>query len=394
MMPVEQLALLNQLPENIRQAVLRVLLAALAILIIWGSRRLITWLLVKPLGWVAARNKGDLDTLLIDTLVRPTRLIVTAVGLVVAAQLLLVSNSVNVVIQAISRTLLIVAVFMILARLVDVFAPNSARLYRLTGMNVEERLLPFARTAAKLVIIALGIVIVVQEWGYDVSGLVAGLGLFGLAFSLAAKDTAENLFGFTTIVGDRPFHAGEFIKTPDVEGTVEYVGVRSTRIRQLNQALVTVPNSKLAQSAILNWSRLSRRWYDTTIGISYAASSDDIRDILQSREQVEKESILVHFVEFGSSSLNILVRAYIGLPDWAEFTAEKEIIHLAIIDAIAELGLRMAFPSQSIYVEHIPRFFEAGPPAPPETPPPGVSEGERRTYPVMADEPDEHDEKP
>src|SRR3982751_4471798 len=131
-------------------------------------------------------------------------------------------------------------------------------------------------SATKTILMALALVIIIQEWGYDVSGLVAGLGLGGLAFSLAAKDTVENLFGFTTIVSDQPFVVGEFIKSNDIEGTVEHVGIRSTRIRQQDQSYVIVPNSKLASAPILNWSRLNKRWYNTTLRVSYNATRQDI----------------------------------------------------------------------------------------------------------------------
>src|SRR5262249_35855949 len=132
----------------------------------------------------------------------------------------------------------------------------------------------------KLLFIVLAVLVIVQEWGYDPSGLIAGLGIGGLAISLAAQDTVKNLFGFTTIVGDQPFTVGDFIKTADVEGTVEHVGVRSTRIRRQDQAYVTVPNSVLANSAILNWSRLSKRWIDMTLRITYDASRSDILKLL------------------------------------------------------------------------------------------------------------------
>jgi MscS family membrane protein len=190
-----------------------------------------------------------------------------------------------------------------------------------------------------------------------VSGLVAGLGLGGLAFSLAAQDTVKNLFGFTTIVGDRPFVVGDFIKTPDVEGTVEHVGVRSTRIRQQDQAYVTVPNSTLANSAILNWSRLSKRWVNMTLRITYDADREHIeqllerlREMLKSREHVDSDTVLVRLINFGDFGMENLVRCYITLADWGEFTQERESINLEILKIVEELGLHIAFPGRPVYV--------------------------------------------
>src|SRR5947208_14792157 len=100
-----------------------------------------------------------------------------------------------------------------------------------------------------MIVLALALVIIIQVWGYDVTGLIAGLGLGGLALSLAAQDTLSNVFGFAAIVSDRPFVVGEYIKTKDVEGAVERVGLRSSRVRQIDQAIVAVPNNLLASSA-------------------------------------------------------------------------------------------------------------------------------------------------
>ena len=105
-----------------------------------------------------------------------------------------------------------------------------------------------------------------QEWGYNVSGFLASLGLVGMALALAAKDTAANLFGSLVIFIDKPFKVGEWIKTPDVEGIIETIGIRSTKIRTFAQAQVTVPNATLANSAILNWSRMGKKTYHDECG--------------------------------------------------------------------------------------------------------------------------------
>lgn len=365
-MLMEQLPFFNDLSPEMRNIILRILLVVLVVLVIWGSRRLLAWLIARPLKWIANRSRYNLDDVVVNVVLQPVRYLIIAFGLAVSVRILGIEDGITIFIQAITRTLVIIALFLLLYRLVDLLAKNSSQLFTLTGLHVEERLLPFARTVVKVIIGALAVVIVVQEWGYDVSGLIAGLGLFGLAFSLAAKDTAENMFGFSAIVGDSPFNVGEFIKTPDVEGIIEHVGIRSTRVRRLDQALVTVPNSKLAQSPVLNWSRLNKRWYNTTLGVTYSASSDEIRELvrriremLASRPLVDPESIVVHFVDFGDSSLDILVRGYVMLANWGEFTAEKEQIHLAIMDIVADMGLAIAFPSRSLYIEQMPRrFFE------------------------------------
>ncbi len=352
------LQLWNQLSPDVRNVIIRLVLAILVLLFIWLLRRFLTAIVVVPLRRLAKRRDSRWGEALLDAFVLPARFLIIALGLTIGARILEIDPETNLFVQHLIRTFIILAILLTIYQAVDVLTPSSNRLFRLTGLSISERLLPFIRTAAKLIILAFTLVIIIQEWGYDVSGLVAGLGLGGLAFSLAAQDTVANLFGFTTIVGDQPFIVGDSIKTNDVEGTVEHVGVRSTRVRQGDQAYVTVPNSKLASSAILNWSRLSKRWLNTTLVIRYDAKPQQIQALLEriretmaTHEKVQKDSILARFVDFGEYGLQIVVRCYIWLPDWGEFTAEKEAIYMEILNIIEELGLHIAFPTASVYID-------------------------------------------
>lgn len=345
----------ERLPLNLRDSLTRIALALAVLVLFWLLRRLLVGLVVKPLHILAKRTNASWGDALLDIITTPARLIIIALGLMIGAEILNVDAPTSVFIIHLARVLIIIAILMTAYQIVDTLAPSSNRLFRLTGLTVNERLLPFMRTAVKLILVALALVIIIQEWGYDVSGLVAGLGLGGLAFSLAAKDTVENLFGFTTIVGDQPFMVGEFIKTDDVEGIVEHVGIRSTRVRQLDQAYVTVPNSKLASAPVLNWSRLNKRRYNTTLRISYDASRQAVlelvtrlRALLAAHETVQQDSIVVYFTSFGDYGLEIIVICYINLADWGAFTAERERINLEIMQILEDLGLKIAVPLRPV----------------------------------------------
>lgn len=352
----------EQLSPDVRDTLVRVILAALVLLFAWGLRKVLAAIVVAPLRRAAERSNRNWDDILLDTIIVPARILIIALGLAIGAQILQIDPTTNNFVQHLIRTLIVIVLFMAGIRAIDVIAPSSVRLFGVTGLTISERLLPFLRTAFKLLFVALCVLVIVQEWGYDASGLIAGLGVGGLAISLAAQDTIKNLFGFTTIVGDQPFMVGDFIKTPDVEGTVEHVGVRSTRIRQLDQAYVTVPNSVLANAAILNWSRLSKRWINMTLRITYDAHRSDIQSLLEqmralliSREHVDTDSVLVRFINFGDFGYEILVRCYVTLADWGEFTAEREIINLEMMKIVEELGLHIAFPSRAVYIDNTPR---------------------------------------
>lgn len=345
-------------PDAVSTWIARILLLILAILIILLFRRVLVFLITRPLKAIFVRsNRVDVGEAIRDISVAPVRYLLLALMIDVGARILEVDASIMNLVLNVTRTLVIVAIVVFVFRLVDVLAFSRGRLKMFTGIQIDDALLPFVRTGLKIILIALATVIIIQVWGYDVSGLIAGLGLGGLAFSLAAQDTVSNLFGFSTIVTDRPFIVGEFIRTKDVEGIIESVGLRSTRVRQLDQALVTVPNSMLTTTSVLNWSRLTKRRIDQIVGISYKADVERLqillerlRQTLQVRPNVDPESVVVFFINFGPNSLDVLVRCFVNLPDWKDFTAEKEQVLFEIMRVVDELGLEIALPRQAIYV--------------------------------------------
>lgn len=347
------------IPEiaGVNPVLVRIVIIIGVFLLLLLLRRLLIFLILSPLRR-RLRDRGQLHYIeaLERIIVRPIRLIIIALLLVIAGSLLLETGPLLTLVLRIASTFLIIAIAIGLYQFISFAFLSRGRLYTLTGMAVEEALLPFFRTSLQVFLALVAGVILIQEWGYDVTGLIAGLGIGGLAVSLAAQDTLSNLFGFTAIVGDRPFVVGDYIKTPDVEGIVEEVGLRSTRVRQLDQALVTVPNNKLAGAAVLNWSRLSKRRIDMVLNVTYDTRADaleslleDLRRMLREWPSVETESVVVYFVEFGSYSLNILIRCYVTIADWGSFTAEKEKILLAILRLVDQHNIEIAFPSQTLY---------------------------------------------
>lgn len=350
----------EDLPEAIRlELLIRLLLVALTFALAIGLRNLVAWLLATPLKRLFTRIGQDgLNNTIHRIIVTPTGYLLLAIAIDISARILAVNPSIQNFLTNVTRTLVIVSLTMILSPIVRLMAASRRNIYTLTGIIIEDALLPFIGTGVQLFLWAMVIVIVIQVWGYDVTGLIAGLGIGGLAISLAAQDTLSNLFGFAAIVSDRPFVVGEYIKTKDVEGVIERVGLRSTRVRQLDQALVSVPNNVLSASAVLNWSRLARRRIDLTLGVTYSTRANQMEDLLgglramlKAREAVDPDSVIVYFIDFGESSLHILVRCYVNLADWGAFTAEKERVLLEIMRLIDRQGLQIAFPSRSIYIE-------------------------------------------
>lgn len=226
-------------------------------------------------------------------------------------------------------------------------------------LHVDSMLIPFFSKVVRFIIVALALVLVLKELGYDVNGFIAGLGLGGLAFALAAKDALANIFGGIVIILEKPFSIGDWILTPSVEGTVEDISFRSTRFRTFAQGLVTVPNSTLANEPITNWSRMGKRRVSFHLGLAYQTSPEKlstsvqkIRDLLQEHPGVHPETIMVFFENFSESSLDVLVYYFSRTTNWNEHLAVKEEINLSIMRLLEAEGVSMAFPSRSIYLEN------------------------------------------
>lgn len=351
----------QNLPKPIQTLLLNLLMLLLALVVIWLVRLVLTRIVMAPLRRIINRTDSHMDNEIFRVAERPIRLATLSLGILLVTTIFDFSADIDRFADIIARALIFGSVTLFFYYLVDVIGFTSNTLKRFTGIDVEPRLLPFLRTMLKVFVLVMGALVIIQEFGYDVTGLIASFGVVGLAISLAAQDTASNVFGFTAIVSDNPFEVGDFIVTADFSGTVEHVGVRSTRVRKLDQSLVSVPNSTLSDSAVTNWSRLDKRRIDFYLGLTYDTTRNEmeealhrLREMLRQRETIDEESVIVHFVEFGDSALKIRLIAYAMIADWGEYTAETERINLEIMRIIEEMNLSFAFPSQSLYIETFP----------------------------------------
>ena len=358
---VDLLPLLAGQPEFVQRIVIDVFPFVVALLIIVLLRWLLTAMLLRPLKIIVERSESDIDDRLLEASVSPLRLAVVGFSFFLVTEIFAFDIAVEDLARTLARALLVASVFFAIVRWFEVVSLQPETFRRVTGWTIPERLLPFLNTVVKFLIIAIGAIFVLQELQFDVAALIASLGVIGIGISLASQDTVSNMFGFAAIVTDNPFKVGDFITTPAVTGIVESVGVRATRVRQLDQALVTVPNNLLTNEVVLNRTRLEKRRLDATLNFTYSTSSDqlravvlEIRELLQKTEDVDPESAIVHFVGFNSSSLDVRVICQVLLSDWREFTAKQESVYLEIMSIVERLGIGFAFPSRSLYIESLP----------------------------------------
>jgi len=228
-----------------------------------------------------------------------------------------------------------------------------------TESTLDDHLLPFVRKSLRAFVILMAIIMAIQNLGYSISGLLASLGIGGLAFALAAKDTLSNVFGSLMILLDRPFRIGDWIKAGDMEGTVEEIGFRSTKIRTFAKTLISVPNNVIANLPLDNFSRMPKRRIKLTIGVTYdtsaeqmAAAVEKIRELLRQHQAIDQDFWLVNFTDFGASSLDIMVYCFTTTTVWGDYLDARQDLNLKIMQLLEGMGLEIAFPSRTVYLQH------------------------------------------
>lgn len=308
---------------------------------------------------ITHKTKTDLDQNLWVAFEKPLRMFIIITGAFIALRILPLYISSDYIVLKLYRSSIIAMIswgFFNLTGSSSLWLEQLSEKYK---FDIDKILIPFFSKALRFVVIALSISIVAQEWNYNVTGFIAGLGLGGLAFALAAKDAISNIFGGVVIITEKPFSLGDWIETPTVEGTVEGITFRSTKIRTFSHALVTVPNSTLANEAITNWSKMGKRRITFDIGVTYSSTRqqlqrcvDEIRSMLQQHPEIHKETIFVHFDKFNDSSLNIFLYFFTHTTSWGEWLKVREDCNFKIMEILEKQQVEFAFPSTSIYFEN------------------------------------------
>lgn len=225
-----------------------------------------------------------------------------------------------------------------------------------TPSTMDDHLAPLAVKSGKVLVVILGALIVLQNMNVNVMSLVAGLGLGGLALALAAQDAVANLIGSVMIILDRPFSIGDAVKVNDVEGTIESIGFRSTRIRTVYNSLVTIPNSTMAKDKIDNMGLRPFRRIRQVLGLHYDTSPEliehfctRVKYLISQEPAVVKETIQVAFNGFADSTLNVLVNFHLEVFDINDELERQQKIFCEIIEAAKEMNVIFAYPTQTVY---------------------------------------------
>jgi MscS family membrane protein len=256
------------------------------------------------------------------------------------------------------RALGLIVAFWALWRVVDLAAAAAQSLPSLQDRPSARSLLGLGERFGKVMVAVVGVVAALSELGYPVTSLVAGLGLGGLAFALAAQKTVENLFGSISLAVDEPFRVGDFVRIDDFVGTIEAIGLRSTRIRTLDRTLITLPNGRLADMRLESFTARDRIRLACTISLVYSTTAAQMREVLAGLERVLRahpkiwpDAVVVRFKELGSSSLDIEIMAWFETPDWGEFQLIRQDILIQFMEVVERAGSDFAFPTQTLHLE-------------------------------------------
>lgn len=334
---------------------INLLIAVLIVVFFFVFRRVFAYIVIKVVKFKTKERKKIKEM----PFFKPLSLFFAIWGVYLAALFLKIPTEAMAIVTKIFR----IAVIMLVANgLANTFRPETRTIQKIqTRMGSEEResQISFICKIIRAVIYILAGFIVIIELGYNINGLIAGVGLGGVIITLAAQDTAKNLFGGMVLLFDKPFVVGDWIQTTNFEGIVEDITFRSTRVRTFENSVVTIPNAVLANESIINWSKMEKRRYKIDLKLSLDTpmqtvqkTIDRIYTMLINHQNVINEDTYVKFDEIKEDGINIMIYAFTNSIDYDSYLEAKEHINTNIMEILEHENVKLAYPTKTVYVKH------------------------------------------
>lgn len=344
----------RQIFGSVGQPVWEILASLLYILMAFYLSKLLDFFINAKLKKWAARTQTKLDDLLLELLHGPTTLLTFVILLHYGLYLSTLFSVALKVLVAISLTYLCV-------KAADISLAYWKRRASTGGVDkaFDDMLVPVISKSLKAFIVLVAVLVTSDNLGFNIKSVLASLSIGGLALGLAAQDTLANIFGAVSVFVDKPFRIGDRIKLDQVDGTVESIGLRSTRVRNLEGYLVTIPNKTMGNATITNVSRRPTIKTEFNIGLTYDTSVDKLKRALAILEQVYAahpltQEVFIAFDKFADSSLNINVVHYCKTPVWKDYLVALQELNLTVKQRFDAEGIEMAFPTRTIYTKPSP----------------------------------------
>lgn len=329
----------------------------LAALVLAGMalQRVVSMIVRRFVDHIGREDSIKLDKHMLVKLGRPLALGFTSSVFLVCLPLLDLDNRSFLTLELSANFLFTFALVWTAYGVVDIVAWYLGQKALLTESKFDDMLVPLMRRTFKVVVVLVGVVFVITRIKSDLWGVVAGLSIGSLAVGFAAKESIENMFGTFTVLMDKPFQLGDLILMEGIEGTVEDVGFRSTRVRTPEDALITVPNRRFISAHVENRGLRRFRRTRTTLGITYdtppeliEAFCEGVRELIRRHPYTRKDQYHVWFNAFDTSSLDILLQVFFEVPDWPTEQRERHRLYLDILRLADQLGVSFAFPTQTV----------------------------------------------
>jgi MscS family membrane protein len=330
--------------------------------------RIVVLILRGIAAQVVKRQGGELEAAVLRKGVRPFGYLAMSVLWWLAHPILNLEGQAREIIEFAVTLVMVSGVVWGLYRLVDIGSAVSEAKAKLTETTFDDLLIPLVRKAVKVFIVAFGLVFIADNLDIDISSMLAGLGIGGLALALAAKDTVSNLFGSMTVLLDKPFSVGDWVVIDGTEGTVEEINFRSTRIRTFYNSQISMPNSKLITAIVDNYGRRKYKRWSTKLGVAYEtppekieALCEGVRELVYRHPYTRKDYFHVYVNSFGDSAVEILLYIFHEVPDWGTELRERHRLMLDILRLCDRLGIVIAYPTQMVYHAADPGLSEPAP---------------------------------
>jgi MscS family membrane protein len=328
--------------------------AATLLVAFYLLRRVVTHWIFGFLKKLAARTTTTFDDKLFPALEAPTATFIALLGLFAAIKVLKLPASGDDILRVAMTVAFSVCFFWTLLRTLNAFLDHLGEIARERQAGVAA-FMPWIKKALVTLFVVLGVLLIAQSLGANVRAFLAGLGIGGLAFALAAQDTIANLFGSVVVAIDQPFKLGETVRIGSFVGVVEDIGLRSTKLRAVDKSLIVLPNKMVAAEVVTNLARFTERRIEQVIGLTYDATAEqlesivnDFRSILLAEAEIDPNSILVYFRDYSASSLDLWIVYVARDPDFARHLQLRQRMNLAFMRAVQARGLAFAFPTQTI----------------------------------------------
>ncbi len=331
----------------------------LLLLICFLTHRIFTFLIDKLiLRTIIRLGKKQIAEQYIHPIAKPISLFLVAYLLTILVPVLQLNLYVSHYLLLLLKASVPLFITIFLYKMVDVLSLYMAKLAKNTDTALDDQLVPLLRKILKVFVLLIGTLFILQNLNFNVTALLAGLSIGGLAFALASQDMLRNLFGSIMIFVDRPFQIGDWIVGKGIDGDVEEVGFRSTRVRTFHNSVVSIPNGQLADMTVDNMGMRQYRRYKTILGITYDTPPASIetfilglKNIVDTHPTTRKDYYNVYLNTFGSSSLEILFYIFFDVKTWPEELQARQEVNLAILKLAEELNISFAFNTQTVHLE-------------------------------------------